>query len=97
MGTRKLIEGFAFMRRTIIGQYIPVLLAVMLFVAAGFQYSKANMGFLALFIAHGGDLDWLTALGWNTIPAGIGSTIGSALFVAIPYWFVFHPTADLHR
>jgi formate transporter len=88
---------FAFMGRTIIGKYIPVLLAVMLFVAAGFQHSPANMGFFALFIAHGGDLDWVTALGWNIIPAGIGNVIGAALLVAIPYWFVFHPTADQRR
>ena len=85
---------FAFMGRTIIGKYIPVLLAVMLFVAAGFQHSPANMGFFSLFIAHGGDLDWGTALGWNIIPAGIGNMIGAATLVAIPYWYVFRQRAD---
>ncbi len=85
---------FAFMGRTIIGKYIPVLLAVMLFVAAGFQHSPANMGFFSLYIAHGGDLDWLTALGWNIIPVGIGNMLGAALLVSIPYWYVFqHPAA----
>jgi formate transporter len=82
---------FAFMGRTIIGKYIPVLLAVTLFVAAGFQHSPANMGFFSLHIAHGGDLDWLAALGWNIVPAGIGNMIGAATLVAIPYWYVFHP------
>ncbi len=85
---------FAFMGRTIIGKYIPVLLAVMLFVAAGFQHSPANMGFFSLFIAHGGDLGWGTALGWNIIPAGIGNMIGAATLVAIPYWYVFRRPSD---
>ncbi len=83
---------FAFMGRTIIGKYIPVLLAVTLFVAAGFQHSPANMGDISLFIAHGGDLDWGVALGWNIIPAGIGNMIGAATLVAVPYWYVFMST-----
>ncbi|MFU8840095.1 MAG: formate/nitrite transporter family protein [Nitriliruptoraceae bacterium] len=86
---------FAFMGRTIIGKYVPVLLAVMLFVAAGFQHSPANMGYFSLFIAHGGELSWGTALGWSIIPAGIGNMIGAATLVAIPYWYVFRtPPAD---
>jgi formate/nitrite transporter len=88
---------FAFMGRTIIGKYVPVLLAVSLFVAAGFQHSPANMGFFSLFIAHGGELDWLTALGWNIIPAGIGNMIGAAILVAIPYWYVFRRPLDLDQ
>lgn len=76
------------MGRTIVGKYVPVLLAVSLFVAAGFQHSSANMGFFALHIAHGGDLDWATALGWNIVPAGIGNLLGAAT-LAIPYWYVF--------
>jgi len=85
---------FAFMGRTIIGKYVPVLLAVMLFVAAGFQHSPANMGFFSLFIAHGGEVGWGTALGWNIVPAGIGNMIGAVTLVAIPYWYVFRPPAD---
>jgi formate transporter len=80
------------MGRTIIGKYLPVLLAVSSFVAAGFQHSPANMGFFSLFIVHGGDLDWGPALGWNIIPAGIGNMIGAATLVAVPYWYVFHPS-----
>lgn len=80
---------FAFMGRTIIGRYVPVLLAVMLFVAAGLQHSPANMGLFSLYIAHGGGLDWPTALGWNIVPVGIGNMLGAAALVALPYWFVF--------
>lgn len=88
---------FAFMGRTIIGKYIPVLLAVMLFVAAGFQHSPANMGFFALHIALGGDLSWLIALGWSIIPAGIGNMIGAAVLVALPFWFVHPPSTAEDR
>lgn len=35
---------FATMGRTIIGKYVPLVLAVTAFVAAGFQHSSANMG-----------------------------------------------------
>ncbi|MEX2549004.1 MAG: formate/nitrite transporter family protein [Nitriliruptoraceae bacterium] len=81
---------FAVMGRTIIGKYIPVLLAVTLFVSAGFQHSPANMGYFALHIAHGGGPNWGVALGWNIIPAGIGNMIGAAILVALPFWFVHH-------
>lgn len=39
--------------RTIIGKYIPVFLAVAIFVAAGFSHSPANMGFSSLASAEG--------------------------------------------
>lgn len=81
---------FAFMGRTIVGKYIPVLLAVTAFVAAGFQHSPANMGFFALHLAHGGGPSWATALGWNIVPAGIGNMLGAAVLVAVPFWYV-HP------
>lgn len=81
---------FAFMGRTIIGKYVPVLLAVTLFVAAGFQHSPANMGYFALHLAHGGDPGWLIALGWSIIPAGIGNMLGAAVLVALPFWYVHH-------
>jgi formate transporter len=45
---------FATMGRTIIGKYVPVFLAVTLFVAAGFQHSPANMGYFSLSMAAGG-------------------------------------------
>lgn len=78
---------FATMGRTIIGKYIPVFLAVTLFVAANFQHSPANMGYFTL----AGWMDigpgWDVALGWNIVPAGIGNLIGGTLFVALPLWY----------
>lgn len=82
---------FATMARSIIGKYVPVFLAVSLFVAANFQHSPANMGFFSLLIADGGGPGWGTALGWNLVPAGIGNVIGGALLVAVPFWYALRP------
>lgn len=74
---------FATMGRTIIGKYIPVLLAVTAFVAAGFQHSPANLGFFSLASATTGELDWGATLAWNLAPAGLGNIIGGGLAVAL--------------
>lgn len=81
---------FAMMGRTIIGKYIPILLAVTVFVAANFQHSPANMGYFALWMAETGQgPGWATALAWNIIPAGLGNIVGATLLVALPFWYVF--------
>lgn len=80
---------FAFMGRTIIGKFIPVLLTVSMFVAAGFQHSPANMGYFALHLAHAGDGSWWRSLIWNILPAGLGNIIGAVALVAIPFWYAF--------
>ncbi|MEX2279205.1 MAG: formate/nitrite transporter family protein, partial [Acidimicrobiia bacterium] len=85
---------FATMGRTIIGKYIPVFLAVTMFVAAGFQHSPANMGYFAISIAGGGGPGWSDALAWNVIPAGIGNMIGGTLLVAVPFWWIFKHSRD---
>ena len=83
---------FATMGRTIVGKYIPVLLAVSLFVTAGFQHSPANMGFFSLSIASGEGPGWTQAFVWNLIPAGIGNIIGGTLLVALPFWYLYGRT-----
>ncbi len=80
---------FAMMGRTIIGRYVPVFLAVTLFVAAGFQHSPANMGFFSLIMPTGDGPGWDVAFAWNIVPAGIGNILGGALLVALPFWFIF--------
>jgi len=83
---------FATMGRTILGKYVPVALAVMIFVAANFQHSPANMGFFALWMAETGQgPGWATALWWNIVPAGVGNMVGAALLVAAPFWYAFRP------
>ena len=82
---------FATMGRTIIGKYVPVFLAVTLFVTAGFQHAPANMGYFGLAVPLGLGPSWGEALIWNLLPAGLGNMIGSALLVALPFWYALKP------
>lgn len=82
---------FAVMGRSIIGKYVPVFLAVTLFVAANFQHSPANMGFFSLVMPTGRGPGWWPALGWSIVPAGIGNMVGGAFLVALPFWFALRP------
>lgn len=82
---------FATMGRTIFGKYIPVALAVTLFVSANFQHSPANMGYFALAIGSGQSPGVGQALWWNVVPAGIGNVIGGAFLVALPFWYALCP------
>lgn len=89
---------FAMMGRTIMGKYIPILLAVTAFVAANFQHSPANMGYFALWIAETGEgPGWATALLWNIIPAGLGNVVGATVLVALPFYYVFRPARRPRR
>lgn len=79
------------MGRSVIGKYVPVFLAVTLFVAANFQHSPANMGFFSLVMPTGRGPGWGAALGWSIVPAGIGNMVGGAFLVALPFWFALRP------
>jgi formate transporter len=81
---------FAVMGRTLFGKYIPVFLAVTLFVAANLQHSPANMGYFSLIMPGGQGPGWSAALRWNVIPVGIGNIIGGSLLVVLPFWFALH-------
>jgi len=82
---------FSVMGRSIIGKYIPVFLAVTLFVSANFQHSPANMGYFSLIMPAGRGPGWGAALAWNIIPAGIGNMAGGAFLVALPLWYALGP------
>lgn len=82
---------FAAMGRTVIGKYIPVFLAVTVFVPANFQHSPANLGFFSIVEAAGRGPGWDVALGWNAVPAGIGNVIGGALLVVLPFCYETRP------
>jgi formate transporter len=73
---------FSVMGRTIVDKAIPVFLAVTAFVACGFQHSPANMSYFSLATGEGFGPDWVAAMVWNIIPAGIGNILGGALMVA---------------
>ncbi len=80
---------FATMGRTIFGKYIPVLLAVSTFVAAGFQHAPANFGYFSLSLFEGSGPDVWDAVLWNLLPAGIGNVLGGTLLVALPFWYLY--------
>lgn len=80
---------FATMGRTILGKYVPVALAVTLFVAANFQHSPANMGYFSLLMLESDGPGWTAAFAWNLVPAGIGNLLGGTLLVALPFWYAF--------
>jgi formate transporter len=82
---------FAVMGRSLIGKYIPVLLAVIAFDAANFQHGPANMAFFGLINATGHGPGWGTALGWSIAPAALGNIIGGFVLVVLPFWFVLRP------
>jgi formate transporter len=86
---------FATMGRTIIGKYIPVLLAVTAFVAANLQHSPANIAYFAIVEAAGRGPGWDVAIGWSILPAAIGNVIGGSLLVTLPFCFAaLRPDAD---
>jgi len=74
------------MGRTIIGKFIPVVLVVMAFVAAGFLHSPANMAYLSLIQPLGNGPGWGDGLAWAVAPAAIGNIIGAFFLVALPFW-----------
>ncbi len=80
----------AVMGRTIIGKYIPVLLTVSAFVAAGFMHSPANMAYFSLATPEGIGPGWGPALAWSIAPAALGNVLGAFFLVALPFWVVSH-------
>jgi formate/nitrite transporter FocA (FNT family) len=76
----------AVMGRTIIGKYIPVLLMVSAFVAAGFLHSPANMAYFSLAQPDGLGPGWGPALAWSIAPAAVGNIAGAFFLVALPFW-----------
>lgn len=73
----------------VVGKIFGMFFPVMMFVAAGFEHSIANMYFIPVGIM----LDPATVT-WggffsNLLPVTIGNIIGGAFFVATAYWFVF--------
>ena len=83
---------FATMNKNIASKFIPIFLAVSIFVAANFQHSPANMGYFSLYIPLHQNLTWMDAILWNILPAGIGNILGGFVFVALPLWYTVKKT-----
>ena len=81
----------AVMGRTIIDKFVPIVLAVSLFVAGNFQHSPANMAYFSMIMPTGAGPGWWDAMRWNIIPAGIGNLLGGNLLVALPLWDGLRP------
>jgi formate/nitrite transporter FocA (FNT family) len=79
---------FATMAQNVWSKFVPLALAVLLFEAANFQHSPANMAYFSLIMPGGGGPGWADAVWWNILPAALGNIAGGALFVAIPFWYV---------
>ena len=78
---------FGMMGKTITGKFIPIFLAVSLFIAANFQHTPANMGLFSISMALDNEPGWVVAFFWNIIPATIGNIIGGSMMVALPFWY----------
>jgi formate/nitrite transporter FocA (FNT family) len=79
---------FATMAQNVWSKFVPLALAVLLFEAANFQHSPANMAYFSLIMPGGGGPGWADAIWWNILPAAVGNILGGALFVSIPFWYV---------
>lgn len=79
---------FATMAQNVWSKFVPLAFAVLLFEAANFQHSRANMAYFSLIMPGEGGPGWGDAIWWNILPAAVGNILGGALFVAIPCWYV---------
>jgi formate/nitrite transporter len=78
---------FATMAQNVWSKFVPLALAVLLFEAANFQHSPANMAYFSLVMPGGGGPGWADAFWWNLVPAALGNIVGGALLVAVPFWY----------
>ena len=85
---------FATMAQNVWSKFVPLAFAVLLFEAANFQHSPANMAYFSLIMPGGGGPGWGDAIWWNILPAALGNIAGGALFVAIPFWYVLRKRQD---
>jgi formate/nitrite transporter FocA (FNT family) len=85
---------FVIMGKTIVGKYIPIFLAVSLFVAGNFQHSPANMGYFSLIMPLEMGPGWTNAILWNLIPAAIGNILGGIFLVAMPFWYALNASEE---
>ncbi len=74
--------------QTVSGKIAGIWWPVMVFVAAGYEHSIANMFFLPMAMFSGAsDMSIADMFIKNLIPATLGNIIGGALFVGMAYWY----------
>lgn len=65
-----------------------ILLAILAFVASGFEHVIANMSTYALGMMTGVESATWAHFGANMLWVGLGNLVGGALLVGVAYWFV---------
>lgn len=75
--------------KDIIGKCVGIWIPVMLFVTLGYEHSIANMFFIPTAIYVGADISWADFIVKNLIPSTFGNFIGGALFVGLPFWYLY--------
>ncbi len=74
--------------RDLVGKFMAALAVVSMFVTLGFDQCIANMFFLPLGLACGGDLTVKSLIMSNIIPVTLGNIVGGALLVGMVYHVV---------
>ena len=80
-----------------LGKMMGIWLPVMAFVALGMEHSIANMFFIPAAMLLGLDASWSDFLLHNLLPATLGNIVGGALFIGLPYAWIFqHKPSSAH-
>lgn len=81
----------AYGAKDVMGKVVAMWFPVMCFVVFGFEHSIANMFFIPTAMLSGADINMYQFVVVNLLPATLGNMVGGALFVALPYWYMFRP------
>jgi formate/nitrite transporter len=72
-----------------LGRMFGIWLPVMAFVTMGMEHSIANMFFIPAAMLAGLDVTWGHFITANLIPATLGNIVGGAIFIGLPYAYLF--------
>ena len=79
----------AYSAKDTLGRMMGIWLPVMAFVALGMEHSIANMFFIPAAMLVGLDVSWGDFVWNNLLPATLGNVVGGALFIGLPYAWIF--------
>ncbi|STR46013.1 formate/nitrite transporter family protein [Iodobacter fluviatilis] len=72
-----------------LGRMLGIWFPVMAFVALGMEHSIANMFFIPAAMLAGLDITWAHFFTANLLPVTLGNLVGGALFVGLPYAYIY--------
>lgn len=82
----------SFAARGVDGKILGIVFPISAFVLLGYEHSIANMYFIPLGWALGGEVTLAGFLG-NLLPVTLGNIVGGAGGVALTYWLAYRPQA----